>query len=103
MKIKWGKPPTIFNATLESQTSRVALLVAQKDDVWIAAAVETPLGNSTLNGVFEDHAHAVIGEEYRTAMAAKRAANRFARAWFAKHAAAPRCPCKTISTRRRKR
>lgn len=70
---------------------------------YIAMALETPAGSpATVDGILSNHAHAVVGDRFRSMSAAVRASEKYARTW-AKRGAQEPCACGTIGKKRRGR
>jgi hypothetical protein len=92
----------LYVRTVTSGPLALTIHVAElKTRFWSATAVVNRASAETPSDVFEKHSHEVLGEKYRTALAAERAGNRFIRGWLKKHKPTKPCPCKPISPSRR--
>ena len=88
----------LYLRTVTSGPLALTIHVAElKTRVWSATAVVNRASATSPSDVFEKHSHEVIGEKYRTAIAAERAGDRYIRAWLRKHKPPKPCPCEPIS------
>ena len=87
----------------EAANGRVLSIVVSPDTKkrFTCVAIESSAKAKSLDGLFGNHAHAIVGEGFTTPAKAKSAAERYAKTWLKRSSAAERCVCKTIDTKKR--
>jgi hypothetical protein len=97
---KWFVVPNLALAVPSATHILVLNIIEHATGVWSAAALVTPfVRGGSVQQVFDNHAHEAFGD-FRTVKAAKRACEKYARAWLRKQPQRAQCACESIAKKR---
>ena len=94
--LKWAKIPYLISAIESNGRTLGLMILAISKKRFAVLAVEAPSRITSAQMVLDDHAHAVIGEKYRSLKAAKQAASKFGRKWAKSVKPFGQCYCPEI-------
>lgn len=96
LRLTW-RPIVSFAANVLHDEKRLALVAQEVEPGnWQAIAIEASRDVTSLEGIFKEHAHHIVGEDYRSDIAARKALHIYGAQWRDGQHEVGRCDCQDI-------